>query len=100
MAVASCLSGIRSGGALDTTETRPGYIACMRNLLIFVILSCLSAPVAFQAKPIIAPTGEPVLIDSGRSSANFAMTEADYQKLADSITLPAFVPMTRKPEGL
>ncbi len=72
----------------------------MKNLCVFVMLCSVSAPAAFQAKPITASTGEPVLLDSGRSAVNFAMTEAEYQKLVASVTLPALVRMTKKPDGL
>jgi len=72
----------------------------MRTLSLVVILCSLYAPAAFQAKPITASTGEPVLLDSGRSAANFAMTEDEYQKLVASVTMPALVRMTKKPDGL
>src|SRR6185436_14439031 len=75
-------------------------IHAMRTLSLVVILCSLSAPAAFQAKPITASTGEPVLLDSGRSAANFAMTEDEYQKVVASVTLAALVPMTKKPDGL
>jgi hypothetical protein len=51
--------------------------------------------------PVTATTGPAELIETGGAGASFTMTEAEYQKLAAQLSKnPAFVPMTRKPEGL
>ena len=58
-----------------------------------------AAPAAQQAKPVTVETGPAALVESGGGST-FAMSEADYQKLAAQLAkLPAFVPVTRGPSG-
>lgn len=67
---------------------------------VLLTIAISASPAAFQARPITAPTGKAELIETG-AGASFAMTEADYQKLVKQLAhMPAFVPMTKKPEGL
>jgi thiol-disulfide isomerase/thioredoxin len=67
---------------------------------VFLTIAISASPAAFQARSITAPTGNAELIETG-AGTNFAMTEADYQKLVKQLLhSPAFVPMTKKPDGL
>jgi thiol-disulfide isomerase/thioredoxin len=69
------------------------------GLLLGVVI--LSFPAAFQAGSITAPTGAAELIETGGAGASFAMTEADYRKMAEQLaSMAAFVPMTKRPDGL
>lgn len=65
----------------------------------FVITAVLVSLGASQDKPITASTGNAELIETS-AGTNFAMTEVDYQELVKQIHSPAFVPMTKKPDGL
>ena len=74
-----------------------------RGLLpgMLLTIAILASPAVFQARSITALTGNAELIETGGAGANFAMTEADYQKLVKQFPhSPAFVPMTKKPDGL
>jgi peroxiredoxin len=72
------------------------------STIITRVLACVavSGIGAVQA-PVTATTGPAELVETGGAGTSFAMTEAEYQKLAAQISKnPAFVTMTRKPEGL
>lgn len=73
---------------------RPGVL-----LRVLLITAVLASSAASQGKPVTALTGEAELIETS-AGTNFAMTEADYQELVKQIHSPAFVPMTKKSDGL
>jgi peroxiredoxin len=57
---------------------------------------------AFQAPAITAMAGPAELVETGGAAALFTFTEAEYQKRygPPSSKMVAFVPMTRRPDGL
>jgi len=80
------------------TKIKSGYRGVLPGVLLTIAISASSA--AFQAISITAPTGNAELIETS-AGANFAITEADYQKLVKQLAhTPTFVPMTKKPDGL
>ncbi len=72
------------------------------STLIALTMVCVGlAGVGSAQSEITATTGPAELIETGGAGASFTMTEAEYQKLAVQLAKnPAFVPMTRKPDGL
>jgi thiol-disulfide isomerase/thioredoxin len=64
------------------------------------LVSLHPASPAGQLPPIQASTGASVLTESGGAGVAFAMTEADYQKLAAQVAKsPSFVAIAKRPAG-
>src|SRR5262245_25824298 len=86
-------------GSVDVVCTE-GTVTLSTFLACALACATVAGSGAVQA-PITATTGPAELVETGGAGASFTMTEAEYLKVAAQLTKnPAFVPMTRKPEGL
>lgn len=76
----------------------------MRNVfaiyLVGSVLALGTIGLARQSKPITVETGAATLVETGGAGTTFAMTEAEYQKLAAQLkATPSFVAITKGPAG-